>query len=226
MEAGPARQRRRYEQTPSKISVHWVMNREQFSLFESWHKYYAKEDAEWFVIILLGGLGLLKQEARFTQQFEAKRALAYAQNATLTPLGTKLSIPASSRVPDGYEPVWYKNTITRVRYPDFFAQLVDTDSLVLVTEEIYDTQVATYGMCASYVKVDNDTVILSLLVNFARSGTLDKLGNVELDQFQGHWHEMIYRQDTTSLGYRSDIFGNDGYTSGGYSNTGGTDEWM
>lgn len=72
MEAGPARQRRRYEQTPSKISVRWVMNREQFSLFEAWYKYYAKEGAEWFVITLLGGLGLLKQEARFTQQFEAK----------------------------------------------------------------------------------------------------------------------------------------------------------
>ena len=72
MEAGPARQRRRYTQTPSKISVRWVMNREQFSLFEAWYKYHAKEGAEWFLITLLGGLGLLKQEARFTKQFEAK----------------------------------------------------------------------------------------------------------------------------------------------------------
>lgn len=29
MEAGPARQRRRYTQTPSKISVKWVMSPEQ-----------------------------------------------------------------------------------------------------------------------------------------------------------------------------------------------------
>ncbi len=157
---------------------------------------------------------------------QAERALAYAQNAAPTPLGTKLTVPASSKVPDGYEPVWYKNTITRARYPDFFTQLVDTNSLVLVDEETYDSQVATYGMCASYVKVDNNTLILPLLVNFARGGTLNQLGNVELDQFQGHWHEMVYRQDATSSGYRSDIFGTDGFTASGYSNTGGTDEWM
>ena len=72
MEAGPARQRRRYTQTPSKISVRWIMNREQFSLFESWYRFYAKEGAEWFVITLLGGLGMLEQEARFTKQFDAK----------------------------------------------------------------------------------------------------------------------------------------------------------
>ncbi len=70
MEAGSARQRRRYTQTPSKISVRWIMKREQFSLFEAWYKYHAKEGAEWFYITLLGGLGLLEQEARFTQQFE------------------------------------------------------------------------------------------------------------------------------------------------------------
>lgn len=82
MEAGPARQRRRYEQTPSKISVRWVMNREQFSLFEAWYKYHAKEGAEWFYITLLGGLGLLEQEARFTQQFEAKLLNGYLWEIT------------------------------------------------------------------------------------------------------------------------------------------------
>ncbi len=71
MESGPARQRRRYTQTPSKIAVKWIMNPEQFCLFEAWYKYQAKEGAEWFVISLLGGIGLTKQDARFTQQFEA-----------------------------------------------------------------------------------------------------------------------------------------------------------
>ena len=47
------------------------MSPEQFCLFEAWYKYYAKEGAEWFVITLLGGIGLTEQEARFTQQFEA-----------------------------------------------------------------------------------------------------------------------------------------------------------
>ena len=146
---------------------------------------------------------------------QAERALAYAQNAAPTPLGTKLTVPASSKVPDGYEPVWYKNTITRARYPDFFTQLVDTNSLVLVDEETYDSQVATYGMCASYVKVDNNTLILPLLVNFARGGTLNQLGNVELDQFQGHYHIAQIRQDVWGSG--------DGATIG---TTNGTDEGL
>lgn len=71
MESGLARQRRRFTQTPSKINVRWLMNQEQFSLFEAWYKYHAKEGAEWFLISLLGGLGLLEQEARFIKQFEA-----------------------------------------------------------------------------------------------------------------------------------------------------------
>lgn len=77
MEAGPARQRRRYTQTPSKITVKWIMNKEQFALFEAWYKFHAKEGAEWFYISLLGGLGLTDQEARFTKQFEATLSKGY-----------------------------------------------------------------------------------------------------------------------------------------------------
>lgn len=156
---------------------------------------------------------------------QAHQARYYAESAAPAPLGSRLSVPANKKVPDGYEPVWFKNTITRARYPDFFTQLVDTDYLVFVDEATYDSQVGNYGMCASYVKVDNDTVILPLLANYARSGTLDNVGNVLNDQFQGHWHEMVYRQDSTSSGYRADIFGNDGYT-GNPSATNGTDEYM
>lgn len=156
---------------------------------------------------------------------QANQAKYYAESAAPAPLGSRLSVPANKKVPDGYEPVWFKNTITRARYPDFFTQLVDTDYLVFVDEATYDSQVANYGMCASYVKIDNDTVILPLLANYARSGTLDNVGNVLNDQFQGHWHEMVYRQDSTSSGYRADIFGNDGYT-GNPSATNGTDEYM
>ena len=71
MEAGPARQRRRYTQTPSRITVKWIFNLEQFAVFEAWYKYYAQEGGEWFYITLLGGIGLIEQDARFTQQFEA-----------------------------------------------------------------------------------------------------------------------------------------------------------
>ena len=84
-----------------------------------------------------------------------------------------------------------------------------------MTEATYDSQVSTYGMCASYVKVDNDTLILPLLVNFARSGTPSQLGNVELDQFQGHYHIAQIRQDVWGSG--------DGATIG---TTSGTDEGL
>jgi len=72
MEAGPARQRRRYTQVPSRITVRWVLRREQFALFEAWYRWTAKEGGEWFEIDLLGGLGLLPQDARFTRQFDAR----------------------------------------------------------------------------------------------------------------------------------------------------------
>ena len=72
MEAGPARQRRRFTNVPSRITVRWVMRAEQFLLFESWYRWAAAEGGAWFEIDLLGGLGLLPQEARFTRQFEAR----------------------------------------------------------------------------------------------------------------------------------------------------------
>lgn len=87
MESGTARQRRRFDSVPSRITVKWFMNALQFSLFEAWYKYHAKEGAEWFVIPLLGGLGLIEQEARFTQQFTAK-----LQNGILWAITSELEI--------------------------------------------------------------------------------------------------------------------------------------
>lgn len=67
---------------------------------------------------------------------QANLAKYYAEAAIPAPLGSKISVPANTKVPDGYEPVWYKNTITRQRYPDFFKQLVDTNYLIYVDETI------------------------------------------------------------------------------------------
>jgi len=72
MEAGPARQRRRFTQVPSRVSVRWIMRRDQFALLEAWYRWQAKEGGAWFEIELMGGLGLLTQEARFTRQFQAQ----------------------------------------------------------------------------------------------------------------------------------------------------------
>lgn len=72
MEAGLARQRRRFTNVPTKVSVRWIMRRDQYAVFEGWYRWHAKEGANWFTITLLGGLGLLDQEARFTRQFSAR----------------------------------------------------------------------------------------------------------------------------------------------------------
>lgn len=96
MESGTARQRRRFDAVPSKITVKWFMNASQFSLFEAWYKYHAKEGAEWFVINLLGGLGLIEQEARFTQQFTAK-----LQNGILWAITSELEIRERPTLSEG-----------------------------------------------------------------------------------------------------------------------------
>ena len=72
MEAGPARQRRRVTNVPSRIAARWVMRPEQFLLFEAWYRWAALEGGAWFEMDLLGGLGLLPQEARFTRPFDAR----------------------------------------------------------------------------------------------------------------------------------------------------------
>lgn len=72
MESGPARQRRRFRQTPTRITVRWLFSEFEFAIFEAWYKYHADEGGQWFEIILTGGLGLLAHEARFTRQFEAQ----------------------------------------------------------------------------------------------------------------------------------------------------------
>ena len=72
MEAGLARQRRRFTDVPTKVSVRWIMRRDQYAIFEGWYRWHAREGASWFAITLLGGLGLLEQEARFTRQFSSR----------------------------------------------------------------------------------------------------------------------------------------------------------
>lgn len=72
MEAGLARQRRRFTSSPSTINVQFLMTRNQFAVFEAWYKFEAKEGAEFFDIDLLGGIGLTTHTARFTRQFDAK----------------------------------------------------------------------------------------------------------------------------------------------------------
>ena len=52
--------------------MRWVLRPHQFALFEAWYRWAAAEGGAWFEMDLLGGLGLLPQEARFTRQFDAR----------------------------------------------------------------------------------------------------------------------------------------------------------
>jgi len=65
MSSGPARQRKRFSQVPSIISVVFSFTDLEFAIFEAWFKYKANEGASWFAISLLGGLGMQDQDARF-----------------------------------------------------------------------------------------------------------------------------------------------------------------
>ena len=96
MESGTARQRRRFDSVPSKITVKWFMNASQFSLFEAWYKYHAKEGAELLVFSYLGGVGVLEEEARLTQQFTAR-----LQNGILWAITSELEIRARPTLSEG-----------------------------------------------------------------------------------------------------------------------------
>ena len=68
MESGPARQRRRFTQTPTRIPVRWRMSAVDFATFEAWFRLKLADGAEWFSIGLLGGIGMVSHEARFVGQ--------------------------------------------------------------------------------------------------------------------------------------------------------------
>ena len=71
MEQGPARQRREFTQVPTKIPVKWRFTDAQFAVFDAWVQWKGKAGAEWFVIPLRSGLGVVDHVARFTKQYEA-----------------------------------------------------------------------------------------------------------------------------------------------------------
>ena len=68
MEAGPARQRRRFTQAPTRMPVRWRFRDVDFATFEAWFKLKVGSGAIWFSITLLGGTGLATHEARFLGQ--------------------------------------------------------------------------------------------------------------------------------------------------------------
>lgn len=68
MEAGPARQQRRFTGTPTRIPVRWRMSQIEFAAFEAWFRLKLADGAEWFAVDLLSGIGVAGHEARFPGQ--------------------------------------------------------------------------------------------------------------------------------------------------------------
>ena len=64
MESGPARQRRRFTHTPTRIPVRWRFSSEEMGIFESWLEHKAEAGGAWFTVDLLGGQGMTAHEAR------------------------------------------------------------------------------------------------------------------------------------------------------------------
>ena len=99
MEAGPARQRRRYTQTPSRITVKWIFNLEQFAVFEAWYKYYAQEGGEWFYITLWEISSELEIRDRPTLSEDEMDVLTEIDLVTLELWTSKLHILVHSSLP-------------------------------------------------------------------------------------------------------------------------------
>lgn len=68
MEAGPARKRRRFTGTPTRIPVRWRLSPTDFATFEAWFRLKISGGAEWFAVDLLGRIGIAPHEARFLGQ--------------------------------------------------------------------------------------------------------------------------------------------------------------
>jgi len=72
MESGAARSRRRFSQTPARVSVRWNLRPLTYAIFESWFKHEILDGAEWFELPLLAGIGMVTAQARFTKAYQAK----------------------------------------------------------------------------------------------------------------------------------------------------------
>lgn len=71
MDSGRARQRRRFTNTPTVVSVSWLMNGGQAALFESWFQHSTMDGAAWFECPLdTPGKGLKHYNARFADIYD------------------------------------------------------------------------------------------------------------------------------------------------------------
>lgn len=95
-------------------------------------------------------------------------------------------------------------------------------------ETSWQSSVTTYGVCGKFVyNSTNNTVRLPKVTGILEGTTdLSALGDLIEAGLPDPLIDIVYRQDSTSSGVYTDKYGTSGYTSGSYSNTDGTDEYM
>ena len=72
MDAGPARQRRRFTQAPTDIAVELVMDQQQLAIFEAWYEHRIDSGSAWFDAPMLNGQGVTTAQCRFVEPWSAK----------------------------------------------------------------------------------------------------------------------------------------------------------
>ena len=76
MDNGRARQRRRFTNVPSHVSVTWRFTHSQYALFEGFLAYGINLGTDWFAVGLLNGMGVNQVQARFMDDPPYKSAIS------------------------------------------------------------------------------------------------------------------------------------------------------
>lgn len=95
VDAGYARVRRRFTQTPRDMDVKWKFTMDEFKIFESFFNYDIFGGASWFYIDLFDGSGQSQFVARFKQPYTAgtiAREYMWEVTATLETMSKALPI--------------------------------------------------------------------------------------------------------------------------------------
>jgi len=79
LDAGPARQRRRFTSVPTKIKASFNYSLAQMRIFENFFHFTLSDGASWFNLNVVNGSGQNLSEARFTKPYTAK-AVANGQS--------------------------------------------------------------------------------------------------------------------------------------------------
>ena len=82
MESGPARQRRRFRQTPTRITVRWLFSEFEFALFEAWYKYHADEGGQWSKV-LTGASPAAQLGSRWALEMSSRSLLCPSRDHTV-----------------------------------------------------------------------------------------------------------------------------------------------